>query len=42
MIFGAPMLEYAQATAEQLLTPSSYVDAVLANDAVSVPASVKE
>jgi multicomponent K+:H+ antiporter subunit D len=42
MLFGAPALDYAQATAEQLLRPSSYIDAVLANESVSTPASMKE
>lgn len=42
MIFGAPALDYAQATAEQLLDRSGYVDAVLSNQAVSTPASMRE
>ena len=42
MIFGAGVLEYTEATAEQLLDRSSYVDAVLANESVSTPASFKE
>ena len=42
MIFGAPVLDYAEATAEQLLDGSRYVDAVLSNHAVSTPASMRE
>lgn len=42
VVFGAHALDYAQATAEQLLAPSGYVDAVFANESVSVPASLKE
>jgi multicomponent K+:H+ antiporter subunit D len=42
MVFGARVLDYTQATAVQLLDRSGYVDAVLANDLVSTPASMKE
>jgi len=42
MIFGAPVLDYAQATSEQLMQPSDYVESVLANESVSTPASMKE
>ena len=42
MVFGAGTLDYTAATAEQLLDRSSYVDAVLANEGVSVPASMRE
>ena len=42
MVFGARALDYTEATAEQLLDRSGYVDAVLANDSVSTPASMKE
>ena len=42
MLFGAPALDYAQATSEQLLQRSGYVESVLANDSVSTPASMKE
>ncbi|GMQ76621.1 MAG: monovalent cation/H+ antiporter subunit D [Gammaproteobacteria bacterium] len=42
MVFGARALDYSEATAEQLLRPSSYIDAVLANESVSTPASMKE
>jgi multicomponent K+:H+ antiporter subunit D len=41
-IFGSPALEYLQATAAQLLDGSGYVDAVLANESVSIPASQRE
>ncbi len=42
MVFGAQAVDYTQATAEQLLRPSGYVQAVLANASVSTPASMKE
>jgi multicomponent K+:H+ antiporter subunit D len=42
MVFGAQALDYAQATSEQLLQRSGYVDSVLENRSVSVPASMKE
>ena len=42
MVFGETVLEYAGATAAQLLDPAGYVEAVLANTAVSTPASMKE
>jgi len=42
MVFGAQALEYTEATAEQLLNRSGYVDSVLANQSVSTPASLKE
>jgi multicomponent K+:H+ antiporter subunit D len=42
MVFGARALDYTEATAEQLLNRSGYVDAVLANEIVSTPASMKE
>jgi hypothetical protein len=42
MVFGAGALDYSKATADQLLEPSGYVDAVLANESVSTPASAKE
>jgi multicomponent K+:H+ antiporter subunit D len=42
MVFGSQALEYAQATAEQLLQRSGYVDSVLANRSVSTPTSMKE
>jgi len=42
MLFGARVLDYSQATAAQLLDRSSYVDAVLANEPVSVPASMRK
>jgi len=42
MVFGAGALDYVEATAEQLLDSSSYVDAVLANEPVSVPASMRK
>jgi multicomponent K+:H+ antiporter subunit D len=41
-VFGAQMLDYTQATAEQLLHRSGYIDAVLGNEWVSVPASMGE
>ncbi len=42
MLFGGQALEYARSTAEQLLEPSVYIEAVLANESVSIPASVQE
>jgi multicomponent K+:H+ antiporter subunit D len=42
MVFGAQALDYTQATAEQLLHRSGYIEAVLANPSVSVPASIQE
>jgi multicomponent K+:H+ antiporter subunit D len=42
MVFGAQALDYSNATADQLLQRSGYVDAVLANQSVSLPASMKE
>ena len=42
IVFGARTLGYAEATAEQLLHPAGYVDAVLSNESVSTPASLKE
>lgn len=42
MVFGATTLDYTTATAEQLLDRSSYVNAVLANEGVSVPASMRD
>ena len=42
MVFGRQALDYAQATADQLLRPSGYVEAVLANDSVSTPASMRD
>jgi multicomponent K+:H+ antiporter subunit D len=42
MLFGNPALEYSAATAKQLLDTSSYVDAVLANEPVSIPASMRK
>lgn len=42
MVFGAGALEYSKATADQLMQSSGYVDAVLANESVSTPASAKE
>ena len=42
MVFGAQALDYTQATAEQLLERSGYVDSVLAIRHVSTPASMKE
>lgn len=42
MLFAAQMLDYAQATAEQLLDRSGYVDSVLANESVSIPTSMRK
>ena len=42
MVFGAQALDYTRATADQLLHRSGYIDAVLANTSVSVPASTRE
>jgi len=41
-VFGAQMLDYTHATAEQLLHRPGYIDAVLGNESVSVPASARE
>jgi multicomponent K+:H+ antiporter subunit D len=41
-VFGAQMLDYTHATAEQLLHRQGYIDAVLGNESVSVPASARE
>jgi len=41
MVFGASTLDYTRATAEQLLQRSGYIDAVLANESVGVPASMR-
>jgi hypothetical protein len=42
MVFGRQAFDYTQATAEQLFHPSGYIEAVLANESVSTPASMKE
>jgi multicomponent K+:H+ antiporter subunit D len=42
MVFGRQAFDYSQATAEQLLHPSGYIEAVFANESVSTPASMKE
>ena len=42
MVFGSQVLDYTRATAAQLLSPSGYVSAVLANESVSTPASMRE
>jgi multicomponent K+:H+ antiporter subunit D len=42
MVFGAQALDYAHATAEQLLDRSGYIDAVFANESVSTPASMRD
>ena len=42
MVFGRQVFDYSQATAEQLLHPSGYIEAVFANESVSTPASMKE
>jgi multicomponent K+:H+ antiporter subunit D len=42
MVFGARVLDYSEATAGQLLDRSGYVDAVLANESVSTPASTRK
>lgn len=42
MLLGGEVLDYTQATAEQLLERTGYVDSVLANEWVSTPASFKE
>ena len=39
---AAPLDRYTQATADQLLDRTQYVDAVLGNDGVSTPASQRE
>jgi multicomponent K+:H+ antiporter subunit D len=42
MVFGANTFDYMRATAEQLLDSSGYVEAVLANQPVSTPASMRK
>lgn len=42
MVLGGPALTYARATAEQLLDRAGYIEAVLGNESVSIPASMKE
>lgn len=42
MVFGASALDYAHATADQLLDRAAYIDAVLANERVSTPASMRD
>ncbi len=42
MVFGSYTLDYSRATATQLLDGAGYVNAVLANESVSTPASQRE